>query len=86
MTDQAIYAALERRRAATGGRPFSPQDLRRTFITHQVDAGVDLAVVQRLAGHATLTTTARYDHRGEAAKRRAAAMLVVPYRRCVAAS
>jgi integrase len=86
MTDQAIYAALDRRRVAAGGRRFSPHDLRRTFITDLLDAGVDLAMVQRLAGHASLTTTARYDHRGEAAKRRAAAMLVVPYKRCKAAS
>lgn len=86
MTDQAIYAALDRRRVAAGGRRFSPHDLRRTFITDLLEAGVDLAVVQRLAGHASLTTTARYDHRGETAKRKAAAMLVVPYRRCGAAS
>lgn len=81
LTTQAIFVILDKRRTQAGVSPFSPHDLRRTFISDLLDAGADIATVQKLAGHSQVETTARYDRRGEQAKRKASALLHVPYRR-----
>jgi integrase/recombinase XerD len=57
----------------------APHDLRRTWIGDLLDLGVDLATVQKMAGHASASTTGRYDRRDRDVQRRAAALLNVPY-------
>ncbi len=79
LTDKAITLILEKRAATAGVRGFSPHDLRRSFISSLLDAGVDLVTVSAMAGHANIATTAKYDRRGEEAKRQAAARLTVPF-------
>ncbi len=75
-----VLYILQRRAAQAGVAVCSPHDLRRSYISDLLDAGVDLSTAQRLAGHASTQTTARYDRRGEAAKRAAAERLVIPGR------
>lgn len=79
MTAQAVYLACAKRAREAGVRSFTPHDLRRSCVSAMLDAGVDLATVARHAGHASPTTTQRYDRRGERALKHAAASLVVPY-------
>ncbi len=68
---QSIRYILQSRAAEAAITPFSPHSMRRTMATHLLDRGADLAIVQKMLGHRHLSTTALYDKRGEAAKRRA---------------
>ena len=79
MTAQALMLRLKRRAKLAAIGDCSPHDLRRTFVSSALDAGADLAMVQALAGHASPTTTARYDRRPEAAKLAAAKLVHVPF-------
>jgi site-specific recombinase XerD len=71
LTDQAVYHILQVRQRQAGIAKCAPHDLRRTFATAMLDNGEDLITVKDAMGHASVTTTQKYDRRGEEKLRRA---------------
>ncbi len=75
MSTQALYKCITKRGKEAGVSRFSPHDFRRTFVSELLDAGADLVVVMKLAGHSDVRTTAKYDRRGDGGLRRAVSLL-----------
>jgi site-specific recombinase XerD len=78
LTCEGIAQILMKRGRAANVERFSSHDLTRSFVTNLLDAGADLAVVQKLAGHRQISTTAIYDKRGEAGKLKALELVRIP--------
>lgn len=71
LTTSGLTHALKTLQETAHIKPFTPHDLRRTFITHLLEQGVDLNTVRQLAGHSDVSTTVRYDKRDEAWQKQA---------------
>lgn len=78
LSQNAVLDVLIKRAREAGIDALSPHDLRRSFVTHLLEEGADIVAVQRLVGHQNVSTTARYDRRGEDVSRRAAGLLHLP--------
>ena len=74
-----VYRMLQRRHLVAGVEPFTPHDLRRSFISELLDKGVDITTVARQVGHSNGQTTARYDRRDSDAQRDVVMQLNVPF-------
>jgi len=77
-TARGIGRVVERLVERAALEAVSPHDLRRSYCTHMLEAGADVATVARLMGHASPQVTMRYDRRGERAKEQAAERLPEP--------
>lgn len=75
LSTDAITDIIEATRKRAGVALFTPHDLRRSFGTHLLDRGIDIALVKDLMGHADIQTTSIYDKRGGDAKRKAVKVL-----------
>ncbi len=62
LTPAGLRTIFRYHRATSGVPAGAPHTLRHTFGTALAEAGVDLAVMQALLGHAHVDTTARYIH------------------------
>lgn len=75
---ESLWYILKRRQRQAGLEGITPHDMRKAYVSNLLEAGVDLLTVQELVGHANAVTTARYDRRGEGARRRATQVLRLP--------
>ena len=79
LTTRGLNLILRKRATQAGVAPVSCHDLRRTFISTMLDAGEDVFVVSRLAGHAQAQTTPLHDRRGAKTEQATIQRFAVPY-------
>ena len=80
LSGEALRKILNKRSSQAGTEALTWHDYRRTFAGNLLDAGSDLATVQKLMGHSSPTTTSSYDRRPESTRRQAVKSLFVPYK------
>ena len=71
LVSQSVYDIVKQRAEQAHIGNVRPHDLRRTFVTQLLEAGVDLNTTRQLAGHQDIQTTARYDFRSEKTQKKA---------------
>jgi site-specific recombinase XerD len=76
LSSQSIYDIIKQRSEQAKIDRVRPHDLRRTFVTQLLDAGVDINTARQLVGHTDLQTTARYDCRDQKSQQRAVRRLM----------
>ncbi len=76
LSSQSIYDIIKQRSEQAKIETVRPHDLRRTFVTRLLDAGVDINTTRQLAGHSDIQTTARYDCRDQKSQQKAVKLLM----------
>ncbi len=71
LSSQAIYEIIRQRAEQAQIASCRPHDLRRTFVTQLLEAGIDINTTRQLVGHTDIQTTARYDLRDEKSQKKA---------------
>lgn len=75
LTDGAVRHILLTRCQQAGIADAAPHDMRRSYVSDLLDAGVDISTVALMAGHSSTSTTGRYDRRPQERMREAAERL-----------
>lgn len=75
MSVSAIFKVIKDRAEEFGVPHLGVHDLRRTFATRLFSLGTDINIVKEAMGHASITTTQRYDMRGKEAVAKATKQL-----------
>jgi integrase len=57
-----VRTSFENACRRAGIKDFHFHDLRHTFVTHMIDAGIDLYIIGKIVGHTNATMTERYGH------------------------
>jgi integrase len=65
VSSQALNKTISKICSDAGVAVFTPHDLRRSFISDLLEAGVDVIAVSKVVGHASVEQTAKYDRRPE---------------------
>ncbi len=71
LSSHAVYEIIRHRAQQAQIEHCRPHDLRRTFVTQLLEAGIDINTTRQLAGHTDIQTTARYDLRDEKSQKKA---------------
>ncbi|MFO1348659.1 MAG: site-specific integrase [Pseudomonadales bacterium] len=71
LSGNSLSSVLQQLQRDSNILPFTPHDLRRTFISQLLSNGEDINTVRQLAGHTSITTTVIYDYRGDSTLKKA---------------
>ncbi|MCL5257345.1 MAG: tyrosine recombinase [Chloroflexi bacterium] len=65
LTRQGLWLILKGHAQEAGIGDITPQTLRHSFASHKLSSGLDISSVQKILGHASITTTQVYKRLGE---------------------
>ncbi len=69
LTRQGLWLILKGYAEDAGIGDITPQTLRHSFSSHKLNGGLDILSVQKILGHASITTTQVYTRLGDTKKR-----------------